>query len=267
MFEFHKDKATYFDIQYQTSKEHIIPYLERHIGNVDGKHVLEIGCGEAGVLKGFLEKNCSCVGIELSESRVALAEQFFAEHPAKDQLTLISKNIYDITVDDISHKQFDIIVLKDVIEHIPDQQRFFHEVRKFLHDSGVMFFGFPPWQMPFGGHQQIAKSKFLSKALYVHLLPRALYQKVIQWSGENDGTRKELMEIFDTGISIERFERCLKQASFKISNRFLWLTNPIYSYKFGLKVRPQFSFIAGIPVIRNFVSTCAYYIIKKQHKT
>lgn len=263
MFEFHKDKARYFDIQYQTSKHHIIPFLRENDVSVQGKHVLEIGCAEAGVLKAFLEENCHCVGIELSAGRVELATEFYRDNTDADRLTLISENIYDINPTKRFDSLFDIIILKDVIEHIHDHPRFFSEIQSFLKPNGIIFFGFPPWQMPFGGHQQIAKSKLLSKWIYVHLLPNFMYKSIMNLCGESDGTKKELLEIAETGLSIEQFERHSRYAGFQIDKRQLWLSNPIYYYKFGLKVRPQFSIIRSIPYFRNFLTSCAYFIISK----
>jgi len=263
MFEFHKDKKRYFDIQYKTSKHHIIPFLKENGVNVQGQHVLEIGCAEAGVLRGFLEENCDCVGIELSPARIELAKTFFKNNSDAERLTLISENIYDINPEDRFDSLFDIIILKDVIEHIHDHPRFFREIHSFLKPSGIIFFGFPPWQMPFGGHQQIAKSKLLSKWIYVHLLPRIVYKGIMNVFGESKQTQEELLEIAETGLSIEQFERHSTNAGFKINRRKLWLTNPIYHYKFGLKIREQFPLIRSIPYFRNFLTSCAYFIIGK----
>lgn len=263
MFDFHKDKGRYFDIQYKTSKEYVIPFLERNDIPVQNQYVLEIGCAEAGVLKAFIENENDCVGIELSEGRVKLAREFFKDHPAAEKLELITENIYDIDPEIRFESLFDIIILKDVIEHIHDHPRFFKEVHSFLKPGGVIFFAFPPWQMPFGGHQQLAKSKYLSKWIYVHLLPRFMYKGIIKLFGESEGIRDGLLEIAETGLSVENFEGFSRRSGFEIVERQLWLTNPIYKYKFGLKVRPQLPLIKSIPFFRNFFTTCAYFLIKK----
>ena len=71
----------------------------------------------------------------------------------------------------------------------------------------------------------------------------------------------ELMDVHDTGISLERFERIVGKTDYKISNKLLYLINPIYKYKFKLKPRKQFGLIAAIPWVRNFWTTCGYYLI------
>jgi hypothetical protein len=46
--------------------------------------------------------------------------------------------------------------------------------------------------------------------------------------------------------------------------RNLYLVNPIYQQKFGLKPRKQFRLVAAIPGFRDFVTTCAYYLIRSE---
>lgn len=263
MFEFHTDKSTYFNYQYATSKEYIIPFLEETYELEPDHKVLEIGCAEAGVLKAFIERGHECVGIELSASRVKLAEQFLEEEVNAKKVRFITKNIYDIDIEkDIGHT-FDLVILKDVIEHIPNQELFIRKLKDFLSPNGKVFFGFPPWQMPFGGHQQKCTKKILSLLPYYHLLPMSLYKKVLRIAGEPDIIIEGLVEIKETGISIERFEQIFKKENYTQLRRKIFFINPIYKYKFNLKPRTQSKFFSSIPVLRNFVSTCAYYIIEK----
>ncbi len=262
MFDFHSDKSTYFNYQYRTAKEYIIPFLEDSFELKADFKVLEIGCAEAGVLKAFLERGHECIGIELMKSRVKLAEQFLEEEVKAGDVRFIAKNIYDIdTEKDIGHK-FDLVILKDVIEHIHNQELFIGKLKDFLTPNGKVFFGFPPWQMPFGGHQQISKVKFLSLLPYYHLLPMSVYKKILNLFGETEKRVNELIEIKETGISIERFEQIFKQEGYTQLRRQLFLFNPIYKYKFNLKPRRQFKLISSVPVLRNFMSTCAYYVIE-----
>ncbi len=262
MFDFHSDKSTYFKYQYRTAKEFIIPFLEQTFELTPDFKVLEIGCAEAGVLKAFLERGHECVGIELMEGRVKLAEQFLKEDVQSGKVRFIAKDIFDIDIKkDIGHK-FDLVILKDVIEHIHNQELFIGKLKDFLTPNGKVFFGFPPWQMPFGGHQQVCTNKFLANLPYFHLLPMSMYKGVLKLFGESERKIENVAEIKETGISVERFERIFKQEDYSQLRRQLFLINPIYKYKFNLKPRPQFRLFSSIPIFRNFVSTCAYYVIE-----
>jgi hypothetical protein len=130
-------------------------------------------------------------------------------------------------------------------------------MQTWLVPKGVIFFGFPPWHMPFGGHQQIARS-FLAKLPYIHLLPRVMYKALLQLNREPVA---ELLEIRDTRITIERFERICSEQGYGIINKLHYLINPIYQWKFGWKPQVQWKLISKIPYLRNFLTTCVYYLI------
>jgi ubiquinone/menaquinone biosynthesis C-methylase UbiE len=130
-------------------------------------------------------------------------------------------------------------------------------MKNFLKPGGIIFFGFPPWQMPYGGHQQMMQG-WLGKTPYWHLLPMPLFKSLMK---ANKKYSEELVEIKETGISIERFEKILKRTGYKILEHKHWLINPVYEYKFGWKPRVQFQLIKSIPFIRNFFTTAVYYII------
>lgn len=266
-FEFHKDKATYFRFQFENAQRYVVPFVSPFINLKQKATVLEIGCGEAGVLKAFTELGCICTGIELHNNRLDDARIFMQQEVAAGKINFINKNIYDIDIEkDLPHR-YDLIILKDVIEHIPQQEKFMSVLQDFLNENGKVFFGFPPWYMPFGGHQQICKNKFLSLLPYYHLLPMFLYKGLLSFFGEDKATIKELLEIKETGISIEHFEKICKTENYSIVQKKFYLINPIYEYKFKLKVREQLSFISALSFIRNFFTTAVYYLVEKNTKT
>lgn len=257
MYDFHTDKKRYFQIQLENAEEYVIPFIEKTFVIKKGARVLEIGCGEGGVLSAFIKKDCIGVGVELHESRLQLANELLKNEIEEKKISFIARDIYKVTDQELGGR-FDVIILKDVIEHIHDQKKLLQKLRLMVLPEGVIFFGFPPWQMPFGGHQQMCKSKFLSKLPYYHLLPKKLYKWVLQKFNE---PTEELLEIKDTGISIEKFETIVKETDYSITNREHFLINPIYKYKFGWKGRKQLPLIKSIPFLRNYFTTCAYYLI------
>jgi hypothetical protein len=123
-----------------------------------------------------------------------------------------------------------------------------------------MFFAFPPWRMPFGGHQQTAVTK-KGKRPWMHLLSRAGYEKYLRNAGESEGTIDSLMEIHDTRISIGRFEKILNSNNYKVVRKRFYLINPIYRFKFKLTPREQFPILKSIPWLRDFYTTTSYYLL------
>ena len=260
----HLDAKLRFDQQIANSGNDVLPFIIENLKLPKEARIIEVGCGEGGVLVPFLIQGYHCVGVELQPYRVELANHFLAEFIEKKEARLVNKNIYDLDFLGEFKGQFDLIILKDAIEHIPDQEKLIGYLKKLLKPKGAIFFGFPPWYMPFGGHQQICKNKYLSKLAYMHLLPVFFYKKLLQWGGEKENTIQELLEIKETGISIERFEKICRHHHFKFLKKRFYFINPIYKYKFGLKPRIQNPIIARIPFFRNFVTTCVYYLISPE---
>lgn len=259
MQERHTDPRRYFDEQGRSTAKHIVPFIEQIRAIENDMHVLEIGCGEAGNLQAFLDKGCSCVGVDFSQEKIEKGKEFYKDHVHVSNLQLISSDIYETS--EFDH-QFDIIILRNVIEHIHNQDRFMKLLKDLMDNKGIVFFAFPPWQNPFGGHQQICENKFLSILPYYHLLPKAAYRFVLRSLGESEAKITTLLEIKETGISIERFERTFKNNGYKQSIKKLFLINPNYEIKFGLKPRKLWTIFAIVPWLRNFLCTCGYYVIE-----
>lgn len=259
MQERHSNKQLYFKEQIYTTEKHVIPFLKETI-TIDSRiRVLEIGCGEGGNLKPFLDKGCKVTGIDLSSSKIDNAKKFLAEDPNFSHATFIVKDIYHAE-DEIENK-FDLIIMRDVIEHIHNQDKFMGFVKRFLKSDGKFFLAFPPWHNPFGGHQQVANSKILSKLPYFHLLPKRIYKFILKAGGEPKEKVDGFLEIKETGISIDRFRKLVNKHNYKIITESQYLINPNYEVKFGLKPRKQIKLITSIPFLRNFLVTACYYLI------
>lgn len=261
--EHHSNHRLRFDQQVENSRQYVIPFLQQTTRVAKGTRVLEIGCGEGGVLKPFAELGCECFGADLNEIRIELGQEFLQDEIQRGTIRLKYQNVQDEEFVATYENYFDVILLKDVIEHIPNQESFIPFMKTLLKPGGDIFFGFPPWYMPFGGHQQLVKHKIGSKLPYYHLLPMPIYMQVLKWMGESGGDLQELRDIKETGISIERFERIVNQSGYSIVGKQWYLINPIYKYKFGLQPRKQNWLFGVLPFVRNFLTTCAYYTIRK----
>ncbi len=253
-------------MQFQNSRNYIWPFVAAHKKLDRESKVLEIGSAEGGVLKAFTDHDISCVGIELSESRVELANTFMKEEVKKGLVKFVASDIYDINPAIDTDFQFDLIILKDVIEHIHDQEKFMNHLHKFMKPEALVFFGFPPWYMPWGGHQQVCNNKWLSKLPYYHLLPNLLYKTLLKWGGESQGTIEGLLEIKETGISIERFQGIVKKNKYSVLAKIDYLINPIYELKFGMRPRKSPALLKYIPYLRNFYTSCMYYLIREKEE-
>lgn len=253
----HLDRYTYFCELAKTSQDFYLSYLGMFISITPKINVLEIGCGEGGNLLPFAQKGCSVMGIDICYNRIEEAKSFFKK---KNQLgTFICGDF----LEEMIQGHFDIILIHDVIEHInPSQKRsFILKAKLLLKTNGIIFFGFPAWQMPFGGHQQICRNKIISHIPFIHLIPTYLYKHILKACNESENCINELLNIKKDKVSIEFFESIIKGLNLGIVDRCLWFINPHYKQKFNLKPRKMPPVIEKIPYIRNFFCTSCFYVI------
>jgi SAM-dependent methyltransferase len=258
MYDRHLNREKYFQEQSYTTEKYVIPFINQVFPVTSDISVAEIGCGEGGNLKPFLDIGCNVTGIDLAANKIANAVKFFENHPEKNNLTLIAEDIYKIDPDKVL--PFDLIMMRDTLEHIHDQDFFLEHLKKFIKPSGKIFLAFPPWRMPFGGHQQMCENNFLSKLPYFHLFPNIIYTGILKSFGESEAKVKGLLEIKETGISISRFRKILNKRNYKINKEIFYLINPNYEIKFKSKPR-KLPEILNIPLLKDFLITTYYCII------
>jgi SAM-dependent methyltransferase len=261
MFDFHNDRTLYYQQQQQNTKEYVIPFIERSFPLKPGMQVLEVGCGEGGVLKPFVEMGCVGTGVDPHKYRVDLAKEFMKDEIDAGRASFEARSIYDDDCRTRFRGKFNLIVLKDTLEHIPGQEELIPVLGDMLAPGGVIFIAFPPWCMPFGGHQQMCSKKWLSLIPYFHLLPLPVYKAILTLGNEDPTIIAELENIYSTRISLQRFEKILRSAGLTPVARILYLINPNYKIKFNLKPREQFALIGAIPYVRDFLTTTAFYLV------
>lgn len=253
----HTDRLRYFSELSKTSKKYFIPYISQFININPNMEILEVGCGEGGNLLPFAVYGCNVTGIDISSNRINQANSFF--HDSGLKYEFIAADIFKY---DFNKKHYDIIICHDVFEHISKKQELLQFFEKHLSINGIVFLAFPAWQMPFGGHQQICKSKVLSFVPFIHLLPNVIYTSILNLFNESNACIKELLDIKSTHITIESFYSLNKSSNLNIKNSLFWLINPHYEEKFGLKPRKLWPIVSKIKYVRNYLTTSFWCILK-----
>lgn len=260
MHDRHTNREKYFNEQGAVTAKYVIPFIEPVKSINKDSVIMEIGCGEAGNMKPFVDMGCKVIGIDLAPNKIENGKKYYENHPNKNNLTLIAEDIYKVNPDSVA--KADLIIMRDTLEHIPDQDKFLSIVSSFLKPDGKIFFGFPPWRMPFGGHQQMCVNKYLSLVPFFHLLPVPIYKGILKMFKEPQNKVDGLMEVRDTRISIQRFLHLAEKHHFKIDKQVLYMINPNYELKFKMKPR-KLDKILDIPYLRDFYVTTCYFIISK----
>lgn len=257
MQERHSNRLSYFEDSACTAREFYLPYVEKHHRIGQGVRVLEVGCGEGGNLLPFAERGCRVTGLDISSNRISQAQEFF--QPTGYAACFLCIDFMKMEAPS-PEKRYDILLIHDVIEHIGRKEDFIRHTRSFLAPDGIIFWGFPAWHMPFGGHQQICRSRVCSHLPFIHLFPNLLYKGILRLCGESPARQEELLDIKRTRMTIEHFERLQAVCGFTLIDRTLWLVNPHYQRKFGLRPRKLGNVFSRLRHARNFLSTSCFYL-------
>lgn len=235
------DRDGYWRYQ-RTLGDYYLAELQKY--PLSGKTVLDIGCGEGGVLASFEAAGFNCYGLEVSAQRIEYARQRLGTriqwlHAGIEQLEMC--------------ETFDLILMLDVIEHLAEKERALQVLRRALKLNGLALITFPPYRSAFGGHQQSLRS-FLKYIPYWHILPRNVFRQLLRWFEKEHLDAR--LEIYDRGLTIARFERLIRTAGLRVIQREVYWIRPRQSLRFGIPIRPN-----RLPFGREFFTTGVNYIL------
>lgn len=231
----------HFFEQRKHAEAYLIPFLERNCPNFRKLHILDVGCAEAGFLDALHAEHIPGMGLELETERIAVSKSFNPE------LDILEGDITDPDIVSRIKRTFDLIVIRDVIEHIPNKDRVFEHLNALLNADGFIYLTFPPRFSPFGGHQQNGRS-LLRAIPYLHLLPPPLIRALGKATGEHPHILDLIITQGRIGLSIRRFEELATKHGFQIYRKGLFLFRPVFRVRYGLPTQKM----PDIPVLREF---------------
>lgn len=242
----------HFYEQKEFTEKYLLPYFQKYIPNFHQLKVLEIGCAEGGLLDILGSIGIDSLGIELSPERIQIA---LNKNP---NLNVIQGDITDENLSAKIGKEFDFIIMREVIEHVKNKYAAFENIDRLLKPGGYIYISFPPKYSPFAGHQQIAKS-FLKYLPYIHLFPTSILKKIARQLSENENYVDEIKLHFSTGMVINKFENLCLIKNFIPVKKELFLFRPIYGYRYGI---PKIK-LPDIPLFRE-VLTFGYEVLLRK---
>ncbi len=232
---------------------YVLPLLKKHIPDFDTMTVLEVGCAEAGFLDVLYKQGMCVAGVELDEERVRLAK---AMNP---QLDVVVGDITDNKMLSQRNGAFDLIVMREVIEHVPDRDAAFRNINRLLKKDGYLYITFPPRFSPFAGHQQVGRT-ILAQVPYLHYWPEFILRPVGKRLREYDYLIEYVLQNYHDGLTVRRFNRLCRRYNLQFIVRDLFLVRPIYQQRFGWRPRRCFN----IPLLREVLVTGCECILRKR---
>ncbi len=254
MNKFPERRVKFYEEQYWYAKEFLTKYLP--VKDFNNINILEIGSAEGGAIKYFYEQGANCYGIEISKGRNDFAKEY------------ININEIKFTEGDICNDTFikelpkmDLILIRDVIEHIPEKLKALQNMNKLLKENGLIFLSYPPKYSPYAGHQQNVKKK-IGSLPFIHLLPKGLYTLFLKAANLTKEKISELLQTKRDMISIKKIEKLFKKAGLQIAKKDFYFIRPCFEKRFGWK--PKKTVFNSVPLIKEIFTLGALYQLKKK---
>ena len=219
---------SYFEYQRIVCRDVVIPWLGQHV-ELEALQVGDFGARHGGMVDALRESGVvgGAVGLELSEEVVASSPLVQDE-----QFRLEAANLLDL---DGKSFAFDLVLLHDVLEHIPDFGSALEAVRRSLASAGHVFVSFPPYYSAFGGHQQYARGR-ARWAPFIHLLPAGVFFRLAR-PGEQEymtalGAHEDMVSVRRTKLTLGGAERAFARTGFEVVARELFVVRPEYMVRY-----------------------------------
>ncbi len=242
--------------QYIFGKDYLAKFLGMTTDQFKGLNVLEVGGGEFGLLQALDEYGAYCTGIDISKSRVDFAKKIHRQRRIK----FFVGDICDHESIATQCGLFDIIVLRDVIEHIPQQEKALVVCSELLKPNGLLFLSFPPFYSPFGGHQQ--NLKVGKRMPFIHVLPGRIYQFLLKCIHASPPSIRALMNTRSNRVTIPRILKINPRLPFAYEFKKCYIIRPDFEIRYKLKQRSCF-LLNGTPIIREIFSTGCLITLRK----
>jgi len=174
--ELHEEGLAYAEQNFlneQADHLHVDKKLIREKFDLDGKNVLDFGCGMGGMSLWYASNwDCRVLGVDIDRHHITIANELKTKHGVKNA-TFQVRNVLDRPLEE----SYDFIVLNDVAEHIqfPILKKIFEVLARSLAPGGGIFVSYPPWKSPYASHVQ-----HVTGIPWCQYLPEGILLKMIE---------------------------------------------------------------------------------------
>lgn len=157
------------------------PALLELAGEVRGRRVLDLGCGQGYMARVLAEAGADVVGIDISEALVERARRYETEKP----LGIVYRTDDARALASVGDAEFDLVVCNLSLMDMPELPRVFGSVRRVLRDGGRFVFTIthPCFQMPGAAWNLDERGRPLFKRV-------DRYFEEQYWQGASEGGRE-----------------------------------------------------------------------------
>lgn len=114
---------------------YMLPYTLEKLGDVNGKYILDLGCGEGGYSRALAHKGAIVTAADCSEVFIE-----YAENKAEEEgLTIDHRVLNANTLNDINDNYYDIVLCSMMLMDVEDLDGTLKEIHRVLKQNGKVF--------------------------------------------------------------------------------------------------------------------------------
>ncbi len=113
-----------------------LEWIERHVGGLAGKKILDVGCGGGLLSEGMASRDASVTGIDLSEKALGVARLHLLESGRSVDYRLSAAE----ALAEVEAGQYDVVTCMEMLEHVPNPASTIASCAALAKPGGHVFF-------------------------------------------------------------------------------------------------------------------------------
>lgn len=113
-----------------------LEYIERSVGDLAGKKILDVGCGGGILSEGMAQKGAEVTAIDMGEAPLSVAKLHLLESGLEVDYQQSTAEAFA----DQHPGQFDVVTCMEMLEHVPDPASVIASCAKLVKPGGQVFF-------------------------------------------------------------------------------------------------------------------------------
>jgi SAM-dependent methyltransferase len=256
----------YWTYQYELASKYLQPCLQQWGVWKDEVRILDVGCGDGGATCALAEAGARIDALDIEPRRLEMAAERARSRGL--ELKFETADITDATTLDRFGGPYDLILFRDVLEHIPDVDAALAQCSERLADGGGIVVIYPPYWSAYGGHQQTrgAARRFgvrWAKLPFIHWLPRPVWAALARSAAVSDAEWEDVSIVRRACLTIGGLGGRARRHGLRVDRVRRYLLRPTFNLRYGTPVLDA-GILGWIPLLRDIVVSGNWELLRRR---